>query len=67
MVEGDGLENRCTARYHGFESYLLRHYIHFGVRFTIHTLFFIISVLLSLCFSVWGIGGDVMCFRECYE
>ena len=24
MVESGGLENRCTARYRGFESYLLR-------------------------------------------
>ena len=24
MVEGGGLENRCTARYRGFESYSLR-------------------------------------------
>lgn len=24
MVEGDGLENRCTAMYRGFESLLLR-------------------------------------------
>ena len=24
MAEGDGLENRCTERYRGFESLLLR-------------------------------------------
>ena len=24
MVEGGGLENRCTERYRGFESYSLR-------------------------------------------
>ena len=27
MVEGGGLENRCAARYRGFESCSLRHFL----------------------------------------
>ena len=35
MVEGGGLENRCAARYRGFESPLLR----LGIKYRINTSF----------------------------
>ena len=38
MVESGGLENRCAARYRGFESYSLRFDLLVGIFLTLHTI-----------------------------